>query len=92
MGPTDPCQGQQELSSKKIIVEAKMALLSLKKDSGIFKGSKWPEDWAAVTWEGPKCPKNWYQTNYKNGAEMTWVEMTRVWNGLSLVSVNHDTA
>ena len=24
-----------------------MALLSLKMDSGIVKGSKWPEDWAA---------------------------------------------
>ena len=48
-----------------------MALLSLKKDSGIVKGSKWPEDWAAITQKGPKCPKNWDRNDYNNRAEMT---------------------
>ena len=42
------------------------------------------EDWAVITREGPKCPKNWDRNDYKNWAEMTWVEMTRVRNGLSL--------
>ena len=50
---------KQEVSSKKIIVEANTALLSLKKDSGIVKGSKLPDDGAALTKEGPECPKNW---------------------------------
>ena len=51
-----------EISSKKIIVEANTALLSLKKDSGIVKGSKWPDDGAVLTQEGPECPKNWTET------------------------------
>ena len=51
-----------EVSSKKIIVEANTALLSLKKDSGIVKGSRWPDDGAALTQEGPECPKNWTET------------------------------
>ena len=50
---------KQEVSSKRIIVDANTALLSLKKDSGIAKGSKWPDDGAALTQEGPECPKNW---------------------------------
>ena len=48
-----PTQNEQEVSSEKIIAEAKLALLSLKKDSGIAKGSKRPDDWAALTQEGP---------------------------------------
>ena len=48
---------KQEVSSKMIIVEANMALLSLN-DSGKIKGSKLPNDRAALTQEGPKCPKN----------------------------------
>ena len=39
------------------MVEANTALLSLKKDSGIVKESKWPDDGAALTQEGPECPK-----------------------------------
>ena len=61
-----------------------MALLSLQKTKGIVKGSKWHENWAEITPEGPKCPKNWDRNDYKNGAEMTWVEMTMLRNGLSL--------
>ena len=47
-------ENKQEVSSKKIIVGANMALLSLKKDSGIVKESKWPDDGAALTQEGPE--------------------------------------
>ena len=50
-------QIKEEESSKTIIVEAKMALLSLTKDSGVAKGSKRPEDWAAITQEGPNVLK-----------------------------------
>ena len=39
-----------------------MAFLSLKKDGGIVKGSKCPDDGAALTQEGPECPKNWTET------------------------------
>ena len=54
---------KQEVSSKKITVETNKALLSLKKDGEIVKGSKWPEDGIAMTHEGPKCPKNWSQND-----------------------------
>ena len=53
---------EQEVFSKKIIVKANTALLSLKKDSGIVKGSKWPDDGAALTQEGAEWPKNWTET------------------------------
>ena len=53
---------KQEVSSKKIIVESNRAVLSLKKDIGIVKESKWPDDVAALTQEGPKCRKNCVET------------------------------
>ena len=56
---------KQEVSSRKIIVEANRALLSFKKDSGIVKVSKWPDDGAVLTQEGPKCYKNWTETTNK---------------------------
>ena len=56
---------KQEVSSRKIIVEANRALLSLKKDTGIVKVSKWPDDGAVLTQEGPKCYKNWVETTNK---------------------------
>ena len=74
---------EQEISLKKMIAEAKMTLLSLKKDSWRVKGSKWPENWAAITQEGPKCPKNWDRNDYKNGAEMTWLK----WPGSEMACV-----
>ena len=64
LGPYVILNTKQEESSKKLIVETKTALLSLKKDSGIHKGPN-DEDWASVTQEGPKCPKNWYRNDYK---------------------------
>ena len=51
----DECQNKKNLQ-KKIIVEANIALLSPKKDSSIVKGSKRPEDGAALTPERPRCP------------------------------------
>ena len=51
-------QSKQEVSSKKIIVEAKMALLSLKKDNGIVKGFKRADDWAAKTKKLPNFSKD----------------------------------
>ena len=69
-----------------------MALLSLKKDSGIVKASKWPEDLAAITQEGPKFPKNWYRKNYKKWGrnDMGWNDQGPKWP--KSVSVNRDTA
>ena len=45
-----------------MIFEADRTLLSLKKDSGIVKVSKWPDDGAALTQEGPTCHKDWAKT------------------------------
>ena len=83
-GPCEPVHIEQEVASKKIIVEANRALLSFKKDSGIVKKSKWPEDGAEMPQERPKCRKNLGRNDYKNGAEMACNAMIRVRNGLSL--------
>ena len=74
---------KQEVSSKKIIVEANTALLSLKKDSGIVKGSKWPDDGAALTQEGPEFAKSWTETT-KQWDQIDWSQMFRVQNLPSL--------
>ena len=58
---------------KKTIFVAKMALLSLKKDSGIVKG---PNN---LRKEGQKCPKYWDRNDYKNWAEMTWVGLNNIY-------------
>ena len=60
-----------------------MALLSLKKDSEIVKGSKWPDNGAALTQEGPECPKNWTKTT-KQWDQNDSSQMFRVRNCPSL--------
>ena len=56
-----------------------MALLSLKKDSGMVNDLR-----IVIIQDGPKFFKNWDRNDYQNGAEMTWDEMTRVLNSLGL--------
>ena len=62
--------GKQEVSSKKVIVQANRALRSLNKDSRTVKGSKRSLRWTIMTQEGLKCPKNWDQNGWKMGP--TW--------------------
>ena len=73
---------KQEIFKKKMIVEADSALLPLKKDSEIVKESKWHDDGAGLHWL--KRGRIWAEKP-KDGIEMTWAEMIRVRNCLSLV-------
>ena len=59
---------EQDVSSKKISVEANRALLSLENGSGIVKESKWPDGGAALTQD-----MNWAETT-KSGTKMTQVQ------------------
>ena len=71
---------KQEVSSKKIIIEANRAMLSLKKDSGKVKGSKWPETRAQwLKGGGVKCHTNWDQNDHNDGPKWSGVK-----NGLSV--------
>ena len=52
-------------------------LLSLNKDSGIVKGSNWPEDGAEMTREGSNCLKCWGWNHWKKKKKCDWNNLGR---------------